>query len=384
MNDLPEEFARFPAHWKVLPFIDAVKDATSGNKKLPKQKYSEEGIYPIVDQGQAQFGGYTDEESLLCKSSNPTIVFGDHTRAFKYVTVPFVLGADGAKVLEPKIENLDKRFLFHYLKQLNIESAGYSRHFKFLKETFVPVPPLDEQKNIAAILDKADDIRQKRKQAIDLADEFLRSVFLDMFGDPVTNPKGWEIKTIGELATKVTDGEHQTPKREEKGYKLLSARNVQHGFLDVENEKVDYVGEAEFQRITKRLSISKSDVLLSCSGTIGRVSMNTLNEPFCLVRSVAVIRLADNGVIPEFLVGYLGTSAMQAIMKKEANSSGQPNLFQNQIKQLKVLVPPLELQAKYKRFLDHYKEKKASLISANEQQALLFKSLSQKAFSGQL
>ena len=290
-------------------------------------------------------------------------------------------------------EKLDIRYLFYYLKTVEFRrdmeklvtgSAQPNFGSTHLKQISLPLPPIEVQKRIAAILDKADAIRQKRKQAIDLADEFLHSVFLDMFGDPVTNPKGWEIKTIGELATKVTDGEHQTPKREEKGYKLLSARNVQHGFLDVENEKVDFVGEAEFQRITKRLSISKSDVLLSCSGTIGRVSMNTLNEPFCLVRSVAVIRLADNEVIPEFLVGYLGTSAMQTIMKKEANSSGQPNLFQNQIKKLKVLVPPLELQANYGRFLDHYKEKKASLISASEQQALLFKSLSQKAFSGQL
>ncbi|EKO3485926.1 restriction endonuclease subunit S [Vibrio fluvialis] len=293
----------------------------------------------------------------------------------------------------PDPEVIDRRYLVHYLRSQQFVSwisdqvAGAKMprvSMKVFWDHEIPLPPLVEQKRIAAILDKADAIRQKRKQAIELADEFLRSVFLDMFGDPVTNPKGWEIKTIGELATKVTDGEHQTPKRQEKGYKLLSARNVQHGFLDVENEKVDHVGEAEFQRITKRLSISKSDVLLSCSGTIGRVSMNTLNEPFCLVRSVAVIRLAEHGVIPEFLVGYLGTSAMQAIMKKEANSSGQPNLFQNQIKQLNVLVPPLELQAEYKRFLDHYKEKKVSLIAANDQQALLFKSLSQNAFSGQL
>ncbi|MCG6345839.1 restriction endonuclease subunit S [Vibrio fluvialis] len=288
-------------------------------------------------------------------------------------------------------EKVDPVFLYYLLKHskpafVKAGSGGAQPNISgtFLKNFEIPLPPLAEQKRIAAILDKADAIRQKRKQAIELADEFLRSVFLDMFGDPVANPKGWEVRTLGELATKVTDGEHQTPKRSDKGFKLLSARNIQQGYIDIESEKVDYVGEAEFQRITKRLSIRKSDVLLSCSGTIGRVSMNTLNEPFCLVRSVAVIRLAENGVSPEYLVGYLGTSAMQSVMKKEANSSGQPNLFQNQIKQLKVLVPPLEIQNKYKELCDYFVSKKGSLDRAEEHQTELFRSLSQKAFSGQL
>ncbi len=336
---------------------------------------------------------YFERGDVLLAKITPCFENGKSLRPYQ-ISNKVGFGSTEFHVLRANMDKLDPTYLFYMVwndafrfigTNAMAGAAGQKRvGTPFLKQLEIPLPPLAEQKRIAAILDKADAIRQKRKQAIELADEFLRSVFLDMFGDPVTNPKGWEVKTIGELATKVTDGEHQTPKRQEKGYKLLSARNVQHGFLDVENEKVDHVGEAEFQRITKRLSISKSDVLLSCSGTIGRVSMNTLNEPFCLVRSVAVIRLAEHGVIPEFLVGYLGTSAMQAIMKKEANSSGQPNLFQNQIKQLNVLVPPLELQAEYKRFLDHYKEKKVSLIAANDQQALLFKSLSQNAFSGQL
>lgn len=174
----------FPAHWDVLPFSLAVKDATSEYSKLQKSEYLEQGRFPIVDQGQQKFGGYTDDESVVSLDGCPAIVFGDHTRIFKFIDEPFCLGADGAKVLEPKAE-LDKKFLFYYLSSLNIESAGYSRHFKFLKENVVPVPPLPEQKRIAAILDKADAIRRKRQQAIQLADDFLRAVFLDMFGDVI-------------------------------------------------------------------------------------------------------------------------------------------------------------------------------------------------------
>lgn len=112
---IPEEFSRFPDHWDVLPFTKAVKDATSGNIKIQTSDYLEDGLIPIVDQGQLHYGGFTDDKLTICKSELPTIVFGDHTRVFKYIEEPFALGADGAKVLEP-LANLDKRFLFHYLK----------------------------------------------------------------------------------------------------------------------------------------------------------------------------------------------------------------------------------------------------------------------------
>lgn len=188
----------FPAHWDVLPFSLAVKDATSEYSKLQKSEYLEQGRFPIVDQGQNKFGGYINDESVVSLEGYPAIVFGDHTRIFKFIEEPFCLGADGAKVLEPKVE-LDRKFLFYYLSSLNIESAGYSRHFKFLKENVVPVPPLPEQKRIAAILDKADAIRRKRQQAIQLADDFLRAVFLDMFGDPNNNSKNVPVLPMTEV-----------------------------------------------------------------------------------------------------------------------------------------------------------------------------------------
>lgn len=248
----------------------------------------------------------------------------------------------------------------------------------------IPLPPLETQKHIAAVLKKADQLRKDCQQMEQELNSLAQSVFIDMFGDPVTNPKGWILKTIGDVATKVTDGEHQTPQRTDSGYKLLSARNVQHGFLDVINEKVDYVGEEEFLRISKRLTLEKSDVLLSCSGTIGRAALNTLDEPFCLVRSAAVIRLDDKVIIPEFIVGYLNSKYMQSVMHHEANSSGQPNLFQNQIRKLPLYIPPLQKQNNYRDFLAKNNEGLADLKNLNANLDELFSSLMQKAFSGEL
>lgn len=278
-------------------------------------------------------------------------------------------------------------FLEGYVEKLREMSiGGVIKYIKLgmLTEAKIPLPPLETQKQIAAVLEKADQLRKDCQQMGQELSSLAQSVFIDMFGDPVMNPKGWDVLTIGELTSKVTDGEHQTPKRAESGYKLLSARNVQHGYLDVVNEKVDYVGEAEFERITKRLLIENSDVLLSCSGTIGRAAMNTLNEPFCLVRSVAVIRLVQEHMLPEFLVGYLATSYMQAVMHHEANSSGQPNLFQNQIKKLKVYCPPIKSQKKFKTFIESQKTKLIQLKVLRGEYDEAFNSLMQKAFKGEL
>ncbi len=196
--------SKCPSNWDVLPFCDAIKDSTAGNPKVKKGSYQQNGSLAVIDQGQDLIGGFIDDKSQACKEKLPCILFGDHTKIFKFVDQPFALGADGVKVLTPR-GKFDRRFLYYYLNTLKLpDNAGYSRHYKFLKEKIVVKPPLEEQKRIAAILDKADAIRRKRQQAIQLAAEFIRSVFLDMFGDPVTNPKKFEtvpLKKIGCVKT---------------------------------------------------------------------------------------------------------------------------------------------------------------------------------------
>ncbi|RZP55965.1 restriction endonuclease subunit S [Vibrio vulnificus] len=191
------EFKRFPNEWKVLPFLEVFEDVTSKGKKVKKENYQITGDIPVVDQGQKFFGGYTDEANKITGVDLPAIVFGDHTKAFKYVEVDFAIGADGVKLLNPKID-ADKKFLFYYLKQLKLEDAGYSRHFKFLKETYIPLPPLETQKKIAAVLERADQLRKDCQQMEQELNSLAQSVFIDMFGDPVTNPKGWDVATLGD------------------------------------------------------------------------------------------------------------------------------------------------------------------------------------------
>lgn len=199
--------------WEKVDFNKVVKDITGGNGKLHQSNYQDHGRFPIVDQGEKFIGGYYDED-LTVKLKKPVVIFGDHSKCLKYIDFNFILGADGVKVLEPS-EKLNSKFLFYFLKTVNLPSVGYSRHFKYLKETKIPLPPLPVQQRIADMLDKADALRRKDQELLKKYDELAQAIFIDMFGDPVKNEKGWEVKKLGHLGIVVTGN---TPPRKIKEY----------------------------------------------------------------------------------------------------------------------------------------------------------------------
>jgi len=380
----------FPAHWDVLPFSLAVKDATSEYSKLQKSEYLEQGRFPIVDQGQNKFGGYTNDESVVSLEGYPAIVFGDHTRIFKFIDEPFCLGADGAKVLEPKVE-LDRKFLFYYLSSLNIESAGYSRHFKFLKENVVPVPPLPEQKRIAAILDKADAIRRKRQQAIQLADDFLRAVFLDMFGDPVTNPKGWDVKPLSAGIRSISSGwsasgENRPCSDGEKGVLKISA--VTSGVFKPEENKtvpLDQIPEGK-----KLLFPKRGDLLFSRANTRELVAASCIVmtdvEDVFLPDKLWLVETDQKKLLPEFLNYLLWQPRFKERLTSQATgtSGSMLNISKSKFEETDAFFPNMELQEKFKRIYWALQETLDASASSREAGDSLFESLSQKAFSGQL
>ena len=249
-------------------------------------------------------------------------------------------------------------------------------------EIEVPLPPLEEQRRIAAILDKADALRQKRRLALQTLDSLTQSIFLEMFGDPRKNPNRLEVGTIDSVCEFVTDGEHLTPKRTSEGIKLLSARNIRNGYLDFSD--VDHINEDEYRRITKRYRPQRDDILLSCSGTIGRASAIRIDEPLALVRSAAILRPIQSKVRTGFLESWLQLPWMNRMMNQRANASSQANLFQNQIKDLPVLMPQLSAQ-------DEFINKRNAILGVQERQGCgigrseqLFASVQYHAFRGEI
>ena len=179
-------------------FDEIIEDCTKYGLKIPTNDYLEKGKFPIIDQGQDFIAGYSNSDNGIY-SDVPAIIFGDHTRIFKYVDFPFFLGADGVKILKARKE-ISYKYLFYYFLQAKFPNTGYARHYKWLKELEIPVPTIEKQNSIVNNLDKVTKIIKAHKILLEKYDTLIKSRFIDLFGDPVTNEKGWKTESLQQVA----------------------------------------------------------------------------------------------------------------------------------------------------------------------------------------
>lgn len=285
------------------------------------------------------------------------------------------------------INKIIPEYLYYVLKYnaKSIEDSCPGTTYKEISKSKIgnyriPLTSLEEQKRIVTTLDLANDLYQKRKQAIKLLDEYLNSVFLEMFGDQSKNIKDYRKALLSEVSIKITDGEHVTPKRTTSGIKLLSARNVKNGYIDLD-AGVDYIPVEEYERIKKRCNPEFGDLLISCSGTIGRITTINITEPFTLVRSVALIKPDKDKIEVKYLEYYLRSSYIQSLILRSVNKSSQANLFLGQINKLPILVPTMEIQKKFVEVVEKKELLKQKMSAQLEHLEIQFQALMQKYFS---
>ena len=155
---------------------------------------------------------------------------------------------------------------------------------------------------------------------------------------PFDVPEGWAWARMVSFSSLITDGEHKTPQRvnEFQGYYLLSARNIQNGFLSLND--VDFVEKSEFDKISKRCNPKENDVLISCSGSIGRVTVVNDRNAYVMVRSAAMVRTIN--INPYYLMFALQSGQLQNQMQKASKQTAQANLFLSAIQSLLIPIPP--------------------------------------------
>nr|WP_286196823.1 restriction endonuclease subunit S [Thalassotalea sp. G20_0] len=284
---------------------------------------------------------------------------------------------------------LSTDYLLRFLENSSgfIEAQGQGATVKGIKlevllELALPLPPLAEQKRIAAILDKADQLRQKRQQAIVLSDDFLRSVFLDMFGDPVTNPKGWKKRELATICNKVVDCPHSTPKWTESGVIGLRTSNLTKGGWDWADQR--FVSEETYRERTKRAELVANDIILSREGTVGIAALVPENVKMCMGQRLVQLRANMEFVLPEFMLFLLLYELEPERISRVMAGSTSKHLNVKDLKKLLIMLPPLKLQEKFVSIFRKKKRLEQAYHFGFKEGQESFSSISQKAFSGKL
>lgn len=172
-------------------YNEILSDVTKTAIKIPQSDYLDAGKYRIFDQGKEYSVGFSNDEQGVV-TDYPYIIFGDHTRVVKYVDEPCYIGADGVKLLKVINKDFDPRYVYYNILAKPIESQGYARHFKFLKEIQFTEKSFSEQQKIAAELDKIQSAIDNKKQQLSLLDEAVKSEFVEMFANKNFPTQKWD------------------------------------------------------------------------------------------------------------------------------------------------------------------------------------------------
>jgi len=370
--------------YKTDIFTNVLEDITGGNPKVLNSDYKIEGKYPIIDQGEKFINGYTDDYRKVNRKSD-VIVFGDHTKKFKYVNFDFCLGADGVKVLQP-INGDNAKFLYYYLITLKLPDVGYSRHYKFLKDIEIPLPPLSVQHRIAEILDLADLHRQKTKELLLKYDLLAQSLFIDMFGDPVANHKNWEVKRLGEMISEgPTNGLYKPSKDYGSGIPIIRIDSFFNSVIDLSKLKRVNITEQELLRF----NIEEGDFVINrvnSKSHLGKCGLvPKLQEK--IVYESNMMRIKFNNLVLNnyYLLYILSTTYFKnQILSSAKDAVNQSSINQNDVKEFQIPVPPLSLQNQFAERIQEIEKQKELASRAAQKAEELFGSLLQKAFSGEL
>ncbi|MBG0746314.1 MAG: restriction endonuclease subunit S [Planktothrix agardhii KL2] len=383
--------------------LENICDIKSGGTPSRNEKDNYGGLIPwakISDIEASNGNLFTTEETITEKGLKAI-----HNRIFDKGTLLFAMYGSVGKIAFTQVKvstnqailginikdesKLYDRYLYYWLLRkkhefLHLANGVTQKNLSttFVRNLEIPLPPIASQRRIADILDKADEIIRKRKEAIALTEQLLKSTFLDMFGDPVINPKGWEVKKLEEVCYKVTDGTHQSPEWSISGIPFLFVSNIVNGEIDFNVSK--YISEDFWQKLTLRCPIEINDILYTTVGSYGNVALVRTDKKFCFQRHIAHIKPDNSKINPEFLLGLMQSDGIKRQADQQVRGIAQKTLNLKELKSFQVFNPPINLQKKYaaiRRKIESKLQKQQKMLQESEN---LFNSLLQKAFKGEL
>jgi type I restriction enzyme, S subunit len=373
-------------NWQTVKVSQALRKARVGREnQIPASEIMPTGKYPVVDQGQTFIAGYSNQDTRVVRFDLPLVVFGDHTRCVKFVDFPFILGADGTKVLKPREELFDAQFFAFALQNLDLPSRGYNRHFTLLKERDLPCPPLPEQRKIATLLGVVQRALEQQERLLQLTTELKNTLLHQLFtrglrGEPQKQteigpvPESWEAATLGQLACKPSGFLQTGP---------FGSQLHKHDYLDegvgvvnpthlwgnrINKEDVPRVS-AEVAARLERHRLEDGDILFARRGEIGRHGMVTKDQDGWLCGTGCFLaRVRQKHIDNRFLSYLFSTPGVIAWLNSHAAGAIMPNLNNTVLRSMPVFVPKVDLQGEIANCLDAAEHK--MMIQERKKQVL--------------
>jgi type I restriction enzyme S subunit len=290
-------------------------------------------------------------------------------------------------ILRPNPEEIHAPFLgyflhskFEYLQENCTGATIPHISRRSLEELQLTIPPLPEQKRIAAILAKADCLRRLRRFARDLSDTYLQSVFLEMFGDPVANPMGWEIKEVGTQIKSIRYGTGSPPEYQKDGIPFIRATNVKKG--TVQQDDLVFISEADARSITK-CRVDAGDLIIVRSGVnTGDCALipPEFDGAYAAYDLIVQVPYPQNYYYNFIINSDYGKSIIRPLSRR----AGQPHINADQVKSLRFPLPPVPLQQQFAHIVHKFERLRAQQREAERQAEHLFQTLLHRAFRGEV
>lgn len=408
-----------PENWLILGFDDVFCQVSTSGKKVKSADTLTEGEFPVIDQGRSFISGYFNDSDLVISESKPLIIFGDHTREIKWIDFPFIPGADGVQVLSAHPE-MSARYFYYFLRNLPIESRGYARHFKVVKEAEYLVPPLAEQTRIAAKLDElliqVDTLAERFSAIPALLKRFRQSVLSSATSGRLTElwrayrtedkdipagqvitdgkfPESWQMRPLKKIAARIEQGWspkcESVPARYDEWAVIKTTAIQPITFEPSENKKLPTALPPR-----PELTINKGDILITRAGPRSRAAIccyvRTTHSKLMICDKAYRFRTTEeefSGLLLCYLLNSPQYVRTLDALKTGISESGV-NLTMRKFQELVLPLPPREEQTEIVRRVEELfafaDQLEAKVASAKSRIDKLTQSILAEAFRGEL
>lgn len=383
-----------PKGWTEVDFEQCIDIPKGPFIKIPQKQYLSQGKYPIIDQGSEFITGYTNNKSDLFKGELPAVIFGDHTRMLKFVDFDFAIGADGTKILEAK-QGINPKYLFYYLRTIELPSRGYSRHYRYLRENRILLAPENEQhrivRKIENLLDRLNKTKQELAKIPPLLKKFRQSVLAKAFSGELTKDIRkesiecvWQRKRLKDICEDIKS--INPLNYPERVYKYIDISSISNTTNEIKELK-EFVGKDAPSRA--RRPVQKNDILFSNVRTylknIAIVKLRDSNllcsTGFCVLRPKSMLR-------SEFLFYKVLSDKFIEEVTGTQTGTHYPATSDRKVLSMEIVLPPLNEQdyaiSKIQEFFSQANAIEKSVKIAQAHCEKLTQSILAKAFRGEL